>query len=359
MCRLFHYGKRLVLTAVGTTALAAIWLPSAGAAAPVASIDRLGRTTTATAVQPTVSAALPELRATYSTIDFPGARWTIVHGVRRTGPLGRTPEVIGTYGDSDGYVQGFVMSGGNYRTLAFPGATETYPEGINSRGEIVGTYAPPPPNDGLCSFLYSAGHYSTILTACSIGRSYDIRANGINNSDAIVADSVNHVAGIHRGVVNVNGNNEFGYSYAGNLSIGLTGINNNPIPVIVGSYSSQSGVHGLIFHGTEPASGTSFDVPGAVYTNPYGVNDSGQIAGCYTSNSDHGFVDTAGSFSAIDYPGATRTCAYGIDNGSGVVASYDIVGFYDTPGHEHGFIATASIIGGVVQARDRSRRPTL
>jgi hypothetical protein len=348
MCRLFHHWRRLVLAAIATTALAAIWLPSAGAASTVASIDRLARATTAaTAVQPTVSAALPELRATYSTVDFPGAGWTIVNGVRRTGPIGRTLEVIGTYGDSNGNVHGFVMSGGNYRTLAFPGATGTFPEGINGRGEIVGTYAPPPPNEGLCSFLYSAGHYSTILTACSTGRSYDIRANGINNSDVIVADYLNHVSGIRRGVVNVNGTNDFGYSYAGNLSIGLTGINNNPVPVMVGSYS-QSGGHGLIFQGTEPASGTSFDVPGAQYTNPYGVNDSGRIAGCFTSNSDHGFVDTAGSFSAIDYPGATRTCAYGIDNGSGVDGSYDIVGFYDTPGHEHGFIATASIIGGVV-----------
>jgi hypothetical protein len=352
MCRLFQHGKRLVLAAVATTALAAIWLPSAGAASRAPSIDRLGRTTTATAVHPPVSAALPELRATYSTIDFPGARWTISTGVRRTGPLGRTAEVIGTYGDSNGNPHGFVMSGGNYRTLAFPGATETYPQGINGRGEIVGMYAPPPPNDGLCSFLYSGGHYSTILTACSIGRSYDIRATGINNSDDIVADYVNHVSGIRRGVLNVNGNNEFGYSSAGgNLSIDLTGINNNPIPVMVGSYSSQSGGHGLIFHGTEPTSGTSFDVPGAVYTNPYGVNDSGQIAGCYTSSSDHGFVDAAGSFSAIDYPGATRTCAYGIDNGSGVVAGYDVVGFYDTPGHEHGFIATTSMIGGVVASR--------
>jgi len=220
MCRLFHHGKRcLVLAAVGTTALAAIWLPSAGAAPTVSPIDRLGRATTVTAVQPTVSAALPELRATYSTIDFPGARWTIATGVRKTGPLGRTAEVIGTYGDSNGYPQGFVMSGGNYRTLAVPGATGTFPQGINGRGEIVGMYAPPPPNDGLCSFLYSGGHYSTILTACSIGRSYDIRATGINNSDDIVADYVNHVSGIRRGVLNVNGNNEFGYSSAGGESV--------------------------------------------------------------------------------------------------------------------------------------------
>jgi hypothetical protein len=338
MCRLFHHGKRLVLAAVGATALAAIWLPS-GAASTVAPIDRLGRTPTATAVQPGVSAALPELRAAYSTIDFPGAQWTIVTGVRRTGPLGRTPEVIGTYGDgSIGHVHGFVMSGGNYRTLAFPGATETFPWGINGRGEIVGTYAAP--GAGLCSFLYAAGHYSTILTPCSADRSYDIHPKGINNSGAIVAEYVNNLSGINRGVLHVNGNNVFGYSYAGDLSIILTGINNNPIPVMVGFYSG----HGLIFHGTEPASGTSFDVPGAVETRPYGVSDSGLIAGCYGSNSEHGFVDAGGSFSAIDYPGATRTCAHAIDNGSRLDGRYDIVGTYHTPTHQHGFIATASTV---------------
>jgi hypothetical protein len=48
MCRLFHHGKRLVLAAVGTTALAATWLPSAGAATTGASTDRLGPTPTGT-----------------------------------------------------------------------------------------------------------------------------------------------------------------------------------------------------------------------------------------------------------------------------------------------------------------------
>ena len=73
MCRLFHHGKRLVLAAVGTTALAAIWRPSASAACTVAPIDRLGLTMTATAVQPTVSVALPEAARHLRSHRLPGA----------------------------------------------------------------------------------------------------------------------------------------------------------------------------------------------------------------------------------------------------------------------------------------------
>ena len=91
-------------------------------------------------------------------------------------------QVIGTYGDSSGYAHGFVRSGGQYRTLDFPGARATYAEGVNGRGRSWARMRRRPPMTA-CAASCTQGPDSTILIACSPVRSYNIHANGINNSD--------------------------------------------------------------------------------------------------------------------------------------------------------------------------------
>jgi probable HAF family extracellular repeat protein len=75
-------------------------------------------------------------------------------------------------------------------------------------------------------------------------------------------------------------------------------------------------------------------VPGALNTDPKGLNDSGQIVGNFTSGgTDHGFLYSNGVFSQIDVPGAVETEAWGINN------SGQIVGFFsDNSGTDHGFL---------------------
>jgi len=80
---------------------------------------------------------------------------------------------------------------------------------------------------------------------------------------------------------------------------------------------------------------TSIDVPGAIATNPQGLNDPGSIVGSYTdaTNKTHGFLYAGGSFTPIDFPGAGHTWARGINN------SGSIVGYYtDAAGKAHGFL---------------------
>src|SRR5262249_4245487 len=80
---------------------------------------------------------------------------------------------------------------------------------------------------------------------------------------------------------------------------------------------------------------TTIDVPGASFTQAYGINDAGQIVGVFSSaTGGGGFLDTAGSFTTINVPGAGGgTSANGINNLGQIVGS-----FVAPDGTTHGFL---------------------
>jgi probable HAF family extracellular repeat protein len=79
--------------------------------------------------------------------------------------------------------------------------------------------------------------------------------------------------------------------------------------------------------------------PGASMTQAFGVNDSGEVVGSYTTGSGnsavtHGFVWRGGTFATVDIPGASSTTINGINDEN------DLVGFYtDAKGNTDGFLA--------------------
>jgi len=80
---------------------------------------------------------------------------------------------------------------------------------------------------------------------------------------------------------------------------------------------------------------TTIDVPGALRTFPYGINDAGQIVGTYEdfTTRRHGFLrDVDGSYTMLDVAGAYQTWAYGINGSGQIVGVYDGHGFLATPG---------------------------
>jgi probable HAF family extracellular repeat protein len=121
---------------------------------------------------------------------------------------------------------------------------------------------------------------------------------------------------------------------------------------------------------------TLLDVPGATYTQAFGINNHGQIVGVYgdastpqqgflydggvftplsvtvawgindagqivgtTSGPDGklvGALDDGGVLTILDVPGSTQTVAHGINNASKIVGSYN-----DSRGVGHGFLYTA------------------
>ena len=65
------------------------------------------------------------------------------------------------------------------------------------------------------------------------------------------------------------------------------------------------------------------NVPGALMTTSYGINNAGSIVGSYfDSTGDHGFLYTGGQYTPIDPPGSMNTVAYGINDSGTVVGTY-------------------------------------
>ncbi|HLJ91598.1 MAG TPA: hypothetical protein VKU02_00260 [Gemmataceae bacterium] len=111
---------------------------------------------------------------------------------------------------------------------------------------------------------------------------------------------------------------------------------------VVGIYSKafdMRRVHGFLYSG---GSYTLFDVPGSNSTIPYGINSTGQIVGAFQGASSfaQGFVLSGGSYLTLDIPGSFGTSAQAI-NGSG-----QIVGAYTTTVSNLGFLYS----GGSYQA---------
>ena len=81
---------------------------------------------------------------------------------------------------------------------------------------------------------------------------------------------------------------------------------------------------------------TTIDVPGASFTQAYGITPSDQIVGFYSDGIEvHGFLYDRGVFTPIDVPGASLT-----REANGITPSGQIAGIYIDSTVVHGFLAT-------------------
>jgi len=68
---------------------------------------------------------------TFTTIDVPGATFTIAIGINARS------QIVGHYRDASGTEHGFLLDKSTFTTIDVPGATSTNAFGINARGQIV------------------------------------------------------------------------------------------------------------------------------------------------------------------------------------------------------------------------------
>jgi probable HAF family extracellular repeat protein len=225
----------------------------------------------------------------YTTLMVPGAFNTYLTGINNAG------QVVGYYESSTtGNTYSFIYSGGTYTVLSFgippyvginnlgqviggedndiaiysdgvytplnipiPPQSSTLPMGINDALQIVGLSAT---TIGDASFLYSDGTYTTL----NVPQALDSRAEDINDLGQIVGE----VEG---------GPNYHGYLYSNAtysfLDFYANGINDEG--TIVGTTLGGTGV---IYSGGVD---TMFDIIPSTYTDPHGINDTGQIVGDY------------------------------------------------------------------------------
>lgn len=114
--------------------------------------------------------AEPAVQITYTTINFPGAYSTTVGGINSAG------DIVGTYNTSlGGQSHGFKLSGGQFTSLDYPGAQNTTAEGINDFGVIVGY-------EDSNSYTYDGVNF----TPLSFPGYSDTLATGINNAGDVL-----------------------------------------------------------------------------------------------------------------------------------------------------------------------------
>jgi uncharacterized membrane protein len=247
---------------------------------------------------------------------------------------------VGTYTDQANQTHAFLLSGGNFTMIDYPGAIATQGRGINSRGDIVGTHSGPnlfKPGAGgdIHGFLLRAG--ASLPEPVDYPGHMNTIAQRITETGQILGCYHDHdTMGSMHGFLASDGNYVALDGTEDSLTVPAS-MNNGATPggqLITGLYSDMMGTHGYVI-----GNGTfaSFDFPGAVATSAWDMNPSGEIVGVYvdTALRTHSFLLIHGEFVSIDYPapGVKATRAFGINLQGDVVGAY-----VDAGGVTHGFL---------------------
>jgi uncharacterized membrane protein len=195
-------------------------------------------------------------------------------------------EVVGAYRDASRQFHGFLLSGGEFKPVEFPGARGTLPFGLNSRGDVTGMYFLPG-DEKHYGFVMTGGTFTSLDHSNPNDMSC---AMGVNDSGE-AAGHIREANGAYRGylwkdgkftLVDVPGASK-GQMWDSVYEIGAAGD-------LLGTYTDATGKQRgyLRRNGTF----TPFDAPGARLTRAFGVNRSGQVVGTFQDGSvvTHGFV---------------------------------------------------------------------
>ena len=235
----------------------------------------------------------------YTTVQVPSSSATGVFGVNDNG------DMVGTFTPISGGESGFLYSGGVYQTIACPNAVDTLAEGINNSGVIVGWC-------GDAGFIYQDGAYTFVshpgarLTAfLGINNQGVITGvwqpkegpyqhtftyangvftpittlrlpTGINNAGTLAGLACNSKQNLCHGAIRV-GNKTKAVKYPKATGTFLGGINDNGDVV---GYWGPNGTS--LVYNIPTKRFTSFTVDGSVVSQPYGINNLGEIVGTYS-----------------------------------------------------------------------------
>jgi len=263
---------------------------------------------------------------TFTSIDFPGATSTQAWGITLSG------DIVGFYVSADKATHGFLLSRGQYSS--FPGAAFSELSGISPRGDLIGDYA--------ATLTGSGPHHGFVLSRDGVFTTIDYPAAtstfawGMNSHGDILgtytlADNINHIFVMSPSQFSSPGQFTTLDDVKDSLTTGVLGISGGDI---VGLYQSAD----KVFHGFVLSDGqiTTIDAPGgaATYTNAVGIDSRGEVVGRFIVNGvTHAYLMSGGEFNSFDYPGATFT------GGTAINLRGDIVGRYrDANNVFHGFM---------------------
>ncbi|MBV9304000.1 MAG: hypothetical protein JOY62_11220 [Acidobacteriaceae bacterium] len=215
----------------------------------------------------------------FTTIAPPGATKAVAADINNSG------EIVGLYSVASGPNIAFIYNGGKYTEIKSPSSTLNSITflGINDSGVIVGGLRGSATGQG---FIYTKGKFEYLIVPKATGT----EADGINNKGEVVGTYLDS-SGKRHGFTYTSGKFTF-IDVPGATETTVAGICYN-FPVIVGAYKNSKGqTFGYVENNGKF---TTIEYPGAVLTDATGINDKGVIAGFFksTTNSNYeGFTAT-------------------------------------------------------------------
>jgi len=294
---------------------------------------------------------LTQAQYRFSTIDVPGAKATELSG-------NSTNAIVGQFVDKQENTHGFVLNNGSFTTIdvplalapgVVPGVVGTSMNGINTSGQLVGTYvvkdnanpAVKKATSTTHAFFENKGDFITLDPL-------NVRSQGgfINTLGQVVGTYRDNTANQKRhGFIWRNGtfttlniNAPGDHHVFGTVAFGI-----NDFGEVVGNYVAEDDPahrHGFLRSSTGDF--TTFDARNAVVTIGEGINNDGTIVGVYTlaDGALHGFVlKKGGAFTTVDVPDLNGNAQQTEINS--INTNGEIVGFYidsKENGTHHGFL---------------------
>jgi hypothetical protein len=234
---------------------------------------------------------------------------------------------VGTYEPSSGifgYVRG--SKGVFSQSISFPGAAGTYAKGVNTSGVICGFFSYP--GTYASGFFYDGVTY----TQYNVPNAVETLILGANDEGDFVGSYANPT---YATFLNHNGRLET-FVIPGADFTEAFGINNRG--EIVGTYYLDGKSHGF-FRQTDGTLIFPLDYAGATSTFLHAINDQEAIVGRWTdATTTHGLIlELPDAFTSFDYPDSTFTYIGGINDKGFITGAYN-----DVHGRSRGFVAKVS-----------------
>jgi hypothetical protein len=225
----------------------------------------------------------------------------------------------------------------------FPGSAQTQVTGLNGHGVTVGfwsTQNTASMTNNNFGFYWRNGRFHNVNFPVNDNASPPVnQLLGINNSGIAVGFYTNN-GGVNRGYEYSIWTHRFTRVEIPGRGIGpsLTAAAINDQGDVAGFYNKTSTLVDA-FLKLHSGKFTTLAYPGATMTQAFGVNDSDEVVGTYTTGTGnaavtHGFTWHAGKYASVNISGASSTAVNGINDEG------DLVGFYtDAKGNTDGFLA--------------------
>lgn len=274
--------------------------------------------------------------------------------------------ITGYYVDSTGKTHGFVRCfDGRITVFDVPGSVETKPVSINETGQITGYYIFPTtdyfgnPVDVPLGFIRDTD--GTITTFGNPAEFYfKPQPVAINRQGEVVGNGIASTIGVDAFIRSPTGTIQtFNINLGASYSTFLTAVNGHGDVVGYGGSDYLDSDVGFLWNGTGPLPeyggpyiGISY--PGSGGTFPTGINNRGEVVGCYEIQSApppsphtdvyYDFLRTpSGTFTELDPPGTVPSCL--VQN-----SSYSFYPIYDVLPSAVSLNNRGTVIGQVIDA---------